>query len=391
MVTQVGVGISHHRNPRQAGYEAAQQALNIANITKPDFILLFSTVGYSPRTLLDSVRSTLGYAPLIGCSGEGVIVQGEADESNFSVAVMVVQSAQIRLSYGAVPGLSQDSAVVGNRVGQFLAQHDSSDAIANFLFADGISCDFDQLISALEDQFNRANQVPLLGGLSADNYAMTRTYQYCDDTILTDGVVWATLAGKAQVAWSISHGCVPLGNKYTVTRSQNNQIFELDHQPALEILRQYLLDEELENWELALRNLGLGLKSQDAFQNFDAFFVRSMIARNLETGSITIPTEISAGTDVWMMRRDQGKTQAGIHKIAAELLEALGESTPQFVIQLECAGRVGDTQKRALLATLQSAIGPTVPWIGFYPYGGIGPLNGQNCFHNHADIVIVLY
>jgi hypothetical protein len=395
MGTQVGVGISHRRNPKQAGRDAANQALQAANIITPDFVLMFASVGYNQRQLLDAVRETTQKTPLIGCSGKGVIVRGEADESNFSVAVMVIQSDEIQFCHGGVAGLSQDVSAVGTHVGQALTQHYQPDAIATLLFADGITCNFDQLILALEANFNQAIQIPILGGLSADNNAMKRTYQYCDDTILTDGVVWATLAGTANIAWAITHACVPLGSKYTVTRAQSNRIFELDHQPVLDILRQYLLEEEFENWELAFRNLCLGLKTSIDFQTYDDFFIRSVLARDLEAGSITLATEIPTGAEVWMMRRDREKIEAGIHQVAQQISEQLGENSPKLVLQLECAGR-GDVilraqEQRSLLATLQNSISPTAPWIGLYPYGEIGPLRGSNCFHNYTAIVAALY
>ncbi len=395
MGTQAGVGISHHRNPKQAGHDAANQALQAANITTPDFVMMFASVGYNQRILLDAVRETTQKAPLIGCSGEGVIVQGEADESNFSVAVMVIQSDEVRFSHGGVPGLSQDVQAVGAEVGQGLSRQSTADAIATFLFADGIACNFDQLISTLEVNYDQATQVPLLGGLAADNYAMERTYQYCDGAILTDGIVWATLAGNAKIAWAINHGCVPLGSKYTVTCARDNQIFELDHQPVLDILKEYLLEEEFDNWELAFRNLCLGLKTTANLQSYDEFFVRGIITRDLDAGSITIPTNIQTGTEVWMVRRDEEKIEAGINHIAQKISTQLGGHTPKFVVQWECAGRGSaifrDHQKQALLATLQHAIGTTVPWIGLYPYGEIGPLNGRNCFHNYTAIVAALY
>lgn len=395
MVTQAGVGISHHRNPQQAGYDATNQALGAAKITTPDFVLMFASVGYNQRILLDAVREITQKAPLIGCSGEGVIVQGEADESNFSVAVMVVKSDDIQLCHGAIAGLSQDVLAVGTQVGQALAQHHRSDAIATLLFADSISCNFDQLILALEANFDQATQIPMLGGLAADNYAMERTYQYCDDTLLTDGVVWATLAGTANIAWAITHGCVPLGSKYTVTRAQDNQIFELDHQPVLDILQQYLLEEEFENWELAFRNLCLGLKTTADFQPYDDFFVRGVLARDLEAGSITLPTEIQTGTEVWMMRRDPEKIETGVRQMAQQISDQLGKNSPKFVLQLECADRgnvmLRALEKRSLMASLQNPISPTAPWIGLYAYGEIGPLRGHNCFHNYTTIVAALY
>ena len=110
MTIQAGVGMSHHRNPKLAGQEAARQALAAAGVEKPDFVFTFATVGYDQTALVKAIREATGGAPLCGCSGEGVIAGGEADESNFAVGLMAISSDQLRFSHGIVTGLKEDPA-----------------------------------------------------------------------------------------------------------------------------------------------------------------------------------------------------------------------------------------------------------------------------------------
>jgi hypothetical protein len=100
MATQAGVGISHHRDAKAAGREAAEQALRAAGIDRPDFVLAFAAVGYDQPALVAAIRRATGGAPLAGCSGEGVIGQREADESPFSVGVMALRSDEIAFRHG---------------------------------------------------------------------------------------------------------------------------------------------------------------------------------------------------------------------------------------------------------------------------------------------------
>src|SRR5260370_27290101 len=88
--------MSHHRNPKVAGREAAERALAAAGIDRPDFVFMFASVGYEQRALLDAVRVATGGAPLAGGSGEGIIAGVEADESNFSLAVLIISSPQLK-------------------------------------------------------------------------------------------------------------------------------------------------------------------------------------------------------------------------------------------------------------------------------------------------------
>src|SRR5258707_4449125 len=92
MGTNAGVGMSHHRNPKVAGREAAERALAAAGIDRPDFVFMFASVGYEQRALLDAVRVATGGAPLAGGSGGGVIAGVGADEAHLSVGLMSINS-----------------------------------------------------------------------------------------------------------------------------------------------------------------------------------------------------------------------------------------------------------------------------------------------------------
>jgi hypothetical protein len=106
MATKAGVGMSRHHNPNVAGREAAEQALEKAGVSKPDFVLMFGSIGYDQRSLLGAVRETTGGAPLSGCSAEGTIDGDGADESNFSVVVTAISSDEMRWTNGFATGLS---------------------------------------------------------------------------------------------------------------------------------------------------------------------------------------------------------------------------------------------------------------------------------------------
>src|SRR5919107_3643797 len=138
VATKAGVGMSQHHDPNVAGREAAEQALKKAGVSKPDFVLMFGSIGYDQHSLVRAVRETTGGAPLSGCSAEGTINGDDADESNFSVVVTAISSDELRWTNGIARGLVEgDSRVVGQRVAQELLPHLSSDTIGLFVFPDG--------------------------------------------------------------------------------------------------------------------------------------------------------------------------------------------------------------------------------------------------------------
>src|ERR687895_2020063 len=124
MTTTAGVGMSRHHNPNVARREAAEQALQKADLDEPDFVFMFASIGYDQHSLLRAVRETTGGAPLSGCSAGGTINGHDADESNFSVLVTVISSDKLRWHNGLARGLvDDDSRAVGQRVAKDLLPH----------------------------------------------------------------------------------------------------------------------------------------------------------------------------------------------------------------------------------------------------------------------------
>src|SRR5215210_5742774 len=247
MTTKAGVGMSRHHNPNVAGREAAEQALEKAGVSKPDFLLMFGSIGYEQHSLVRAVRETTGGAPLSGCSAEGTINGDDVDESNFSVVVTAISSDELRWTNGLAAGLETDPRAVGKRVAQDLLPNLSDETIGLFVFPDGLS-DFvvatnalGNFFAGLEENLPSERFLPLWGGGANDSFNMaSQTYQYCDDEVISDGVSYTLLSGKAQAGWAISHGCIPIGGERKVTRSHGNVIYEIDGRPAVEVLKEYL-------------------------------------------------------------------------------------------------------------------------------------------------------
>src|ERR687897_3913714 len=164
MATKAGVGMSHHHNPNVAGPQAADKALKNAGVDRPDFVIMFASVGYDQRSLLGAVRETTGGAPLSGCSAEGTIDGDDADESNFSVVVTAISSDEMRWTNGFATGLSADSRAVGKRVAQDLLPHLSADTLGLFVFPDGIIDYLDGFFAGLEGDIPSDRFLPLWGG-----------------------------------------------------------------------------------------------------------------------------------------------------------------------------------------------------------------------------------
>jgi hypothetical protein len=395
MTTKAGVGMSRHHSPTIAGQEAAEQALRNADVSKPDFVFMFATVGYDQRSLLQAVREATGGAPLCGCSGEGTISGDEADESNFSVVVMVISSNELRWRNGIEAGLSADSRAVGKQVAQRLSSDVSADAVGLFVFPDGYTANVDPFLAGLEGNLSSDQFLPIWGGAASDNLVLAQTYQYCDDEVVSDGVAYALLSGEAQASWDTGIGYIPIGSERRVTRSQGNVIYEIDGKPALEVLQEYLPDPALaDDWGRYAVTFGLCFRAPSYMMKDQQYIFRGAPSVNKDDGSVTVQTEVQEGTSVWMSSRDKEKTTTGLDRMAKQIKEELGGNQPKLVFHFDCFARgkimFRDQEKLELLRRLRKAVGPEAPWAGFHTLGEIGPVGKHNCYHNYTAVVLAL-
>jgi hypothetical protein len=397
MATKAGVGMSHHHNPNLAGREAAEQALEKAGVDRPDFVFMFASIGYDQHSLLRAVRETTGGAPLSGCSAEGTINGDDADESNFSVVVTAISSEELRWTNGLATGLEDDSRAVGQRVAQDLLPDLSPDTIGLFVFPDGLTDNLGDFFAGLEGNLSIDRFLPLWGGGAGNNYYPGEpTYQYCDDEVISDGVSYALLSGKARASWAMSHSLIPIGGERIVTRCQGNIIYEIDGKPAVEVLKEYLPENALthdRDWMRYAISLALTFRAP-SYMKDEEYVVRGVPQLNLTDGSVTVQTEVQEGTSVWFSSRDKEKLATGFDRMATQIKEQLGGEKPKLVLQFECATRgkmmFRDQEKLQLLNRFRQSIGADVPWAGFYTIGEIGPVEEHNNHHLYTSVVLAL-
>ena len=397
MTTKAGVGMSRHHNPNLAGREAAEQALQKAGVDRPDFVVMFGSIGYDQHSLVRVVREATGGAPLTGCSVEGTIDGDEADESNFSVLVTVISSDELRWHNKLATGLSADPRAVGKRVAKDLLPHLSADTIGLFVFPDGLTYDIDNFFAGLEGDLPSERFLPIWGGGAGNNLNLGKpTYQYCDDEVVSDAISYALLSGEARPAWAIGHSLIPIGGERIVTRSKGNVIYEIDGKPAAEVLKEYLPEDALtedSDWLRYAISLALSFRAP-SYMKDEEYIVRGVPQLSLTDGSITVQTEVQEGTSIWFSGRDKEKITTGFDRMAAQIKEQLDGAQPELVFQFECVTRgklmFREQEKLQLLRRFRQSVGPDVPWVGFYTIGEIAPVEEHNGINRFASIILAL-
>jgi hypothetical protein len=404
MATKIGVGESKEHDSFKAGAEAAREALARAGTDKCDFVLLFASAEYDHKELLKGVRSVTGNAPLSGCSGEGIITQrGPTGEGSFTqsglvkgqriAGVMVFSSDTLSFFNCCSRGLKENSQKAGEEIGKTIQGIHAENPLALLMFPDGLTVNMKAFFRGIDSCIKKP--MVFSGGAAADDLTYTQTYQYHNDRVLVDGVSCVLLFGKADIQIGVSHGCLPIGLDKTVTKAQRNKIHEIDGRPAWDFFRQYLDDDMQEFTPEIASSLSLGEKLPDTLATeYDKYIIWIPLGKDPEC-ALSLSTEIAAGTKVRITRRDPEKISLGAKNLALRLKANLGSRQPVAVLHFDCAARgkmiFGEDAKEKGIDVMQDVFGKNVPWLGFYTYGEIAPIGGNNYPHTCTAVLFVIY
>jgi hypothetical protein len=266
-----------------------------------------------------------------------------------------------------------------------------------FLFGGFLDMVADQSLTAFEEVFGA--QMPIFGGTATDNLKGIKSNQFVDGKILEHGLIAVGFADPTlTVDMGVHHGNVCLGKPFVVTRSERNQILELNGQPAWPfIMNRMDLPVETE-FEEALRVVCFAAMLPEALHSeYDNQYTLYVpVGTDKEKQSFYLPVTIAEGTKLWLSHREEKKMFDGLDLMVSRLEEQLEGRSPVAVFHADCAarGRMSFDQinKTEIISRMQTPLcdGAHVPWLGLYGYGEFTRLGGKNVFHNQTTSLFVL-
>ncbi|HYC86750.1 MAG TPA: FIST C-terminal domain-containing protein, partial [Chryseosolibacter sp.] len=179
------------------------------------------------------------------------------------------------------------------------------------------------------------------------------------------------------------------GPERIVTRSENNILYELDNQSALQLYKKYLgpLSSELPSSAL-LFPLCIRLpEHQD-------LIVRTILSIDEQSQSMVFAGNIPEGATVQLMKANFDRLVDGANVAAETSLRSLGSFEPQLAILISCVGRrlVLSDRTEQEIEEVTKVLGETTAVTGFYSYGEISPLlNSAKCELHNQTMTITTY
>ncbi len=353
----------------------------------PQLVLVFGSV----RALrlpgrFAELRSAFPRAALVGCSTAGEISdQGRSEQSCVITAVRFHGEITLQVAEAAVPSM-ESCRTAGAALGVALKRPDLR---AVLLFGKGIGVNGSALLAGLASEVGA--QVTISGGLAGDDGAFVETLTLGPSGITPDGLVAVGLGGEGLV---LSHGCrggwTPFGPARKVTRCQENILYELDGEPALNIYKRYLGEHAK---DLPHSGLLFPFEILDP-ERGRLGLIRTILGIDEAEGSLTLAGEIASGGYLRLMHASQDDLVDGA-EVAARLAGSLrsSEADPGLALLVSCVGRhlvMGDAVDDEL-EVVREVLGKGMTLAGFYSYGEFAPLAPGDCrLHNQTMAVTCL-
>lgn len=352
---------------------------------QPQLVLAFA----APELVRDpstwrKLRTRWPLATIVAGSTAGEIAGTRVLEDSLVATAIEFEKTQIRCARVALTEGDSSAAV-----GALLAARLAGETLRHvFVLSDGLKVNGSALVRGLAGSLPPS--VSITGGLCGDGSRFGRTYVGLDTVADAECVVGVGFYGNGlQVGLASLGGWDPFGPERRVTRSEGNELFELDGAPALALYQKYLGEHAA-----GLPSSGLLFPLTVRAEREDAGVVRTILAVDRERGSLTFAGDVPVGHYARLMRANFDRLVEGAAGAARLSDEAVGSGTAELGILVSCVGRKLVLKQRVEeeVEAVRGVLGPAAVVAGFYSYGEISPFTpGARCeLHNQTMTITTL-
>ena len=389
---KAGVGYSLSENSGQAAKEAATQAIETGNIAKADFAVVFCTFphrgGY--KEILKSVCQITGTMNVAGCSGIGVLTNYGEVEAKPGIAVLAVSSDEMQTTSFLVNHTDDGGMKAGLEIGGRLIPIKGENALLTIL-PDPYHIHPELLLRGIE---SRIGEIPIVGASASEHPALHETYEFYGESVVSGAISGFMIQGSFTHRIGITQGCQPVGVPCIITKSEHNLIFELDGQPAFEVLKKQVPKRIRENPRDLLRLLFVGFTPdpKDTEIIDGEYLVRNLIGINPDTGVIGVAENVREGQIMTFTVRHPIMAREDLKQMLERLASLKDSQKPfKFGFYFNCCARGSSLYGYEGIDTayITHALGE-IPIIGFFGNSELAPLKGINRLFTYTGVLVLI-
>lgn len=391
---KAGVGYSVNENSEEATREAASQAMERGGLTEADWALVFCTFPHrgNYKGILKLVCNTTQTTNVAGCSGIGILTNLGEVEASPGIAVLAVSSDGMHADSFLTHHTEDGGMKAGIEIGECMriALSKGENRLLT-LFPDPFYIHPELLCRGIE---SRLGNIPIVGASASEHPAMSEAYEFRGDTIASRAVSGFMFHGSFTHKIGITQGCQPVGVPCIITRATNNIIFELDGQPAFEVLKNQVPLRILESGRELTHLLFIGFPpdpSQTEIANGE-YLVRNIMGIIPETGLISVATNVKEGQIMTFAVRHPIMAREDLKQMVERLASSKEPGKPfKFGLYFNCCARGSSLYGYQGIDTayINHILGD-VPIIGFFGNSELAPLKGTNRLFTYTGALVLI-
>jgi len=228
------------------------------------------------------------------------------------------------------------------------------------------------------------------GGRAGDDFIFDETVVFSNNKSLKRGILLLVLDGdKILVKGQAASGQKPVGTEKTITKMADNWIYELDNQPATDMVMKYLGLKLTEEETIAFNPINYNIMFSVAREKGDPI-IRGVGAFNWKEKAVFILASIKEGDKVRFTLQPDFEIVDEVTGNAEKIRQS-EMPLADALLMFSCIGRLG--QFGPLVGDEIEGIKNVfnVPMAGFFTYGEFGRTNnGNNEFHNSTCCWVAL-
>ena len=352
-----------------------------------DLVVAFASPHFASgyERLPGELRQRFPDATLLGCSGAGVIGDGQEVEERPGLSLTVahlpgvsVQAFHLVQEDLPTPDAPPDAWV--ERVGT------GPEELPQFLLlVEPYSIQGEELLAGLDYAYPGSVKI---GGLASGGRSSSSQALFLDDVTYREGAVGVALSGNILVDTVVAQGCRPIGEPMRVTQAQRNILMELDGEPPLHALQRVYRGLPARDQELVQRNLFLGIAMDPLQERSGAgeFLVRNLMGADTQRGILTVGALLQEGQVVQFHVRDATTSAEDLGQCLGDFRAHSPDAPPEGALLFSCTGRGMHLYGRPDHDTgvFRDTVGE-VPLAGFFCAGEIGPVGGATYLHGFTS------
>ena len=365
-----------------SGNSISDLSKKITQAIQPDFTpTLAISFGSIKCNLEEYVKIFNQYdIQLFGASSAGEFINDDRIEESIVVMLMDADPAAFSIFHEEADFATSYS--VGNKLAKFgLSKFENPIFLVTF----SMTINGEGIIAGVHDLIPREK---IFGGMAGDDFEMKATYSFTNDKISSSSLTGLVFDGdKMHVDGVAFCGWQPIGGRNQITRSKDNIVYEINNQPAMEVVTKVFggFYKTLENHDVLMG------AAQYPFQMVkdDKYVLRAALYSNEADGSLILAGPVKEGEE---FRFSVAPGFEIIDETIKNFKEyAVDKPKPDALILFSCKARhmsLGPLVEDEL-AGIHEIWGKNM--IGFFTYGEIGlDEDGETNFYNETCSLVMI-